>query len=78
MHEEVSSQFYRGFFLQALAEKGMRKGGNGEKERRAQLSSLAMSHSESADNEGQPECETGDSVESFVSSFTYFRNTNSE
>lgn len=56
----------------------MRGGGNGEKERRAQLSSLAMSHSESADNEGQPECETGDSVESFVSSFTYFRNTNSE
>lgn len=31
MHEEVSSQFYRGFFLQALAEKGMRRGGEWRK-----------------------------------------------
>ena len=28
--------------------------------------------------EGQPVCEIGDSAESFVSSFIYFRNTNSE
>lgn len=56
---------------------GKRRGGE---EQKVQLFSLAMSHSESVDyrREDQPDCETGDSVESFVSSFIYFRNTNSE
>ena len=49
-----------------------------QEERKVQVFSLAVSHSEFVDNEGHPGCETGNSVESSVSTFSCFRNTNSK
>ena len=51
---------------------------HGQEERKVQLSSFVVSHSESIDHEGQPGCEIGDTVESSVFTFSYFRNTNSK
>lgn len=52
-------------------------GNHGQEERKVQVSPLAVSRSESIDD-GQPGCETGDPVESFVFTFSYFRNTNNK
>lgn len=70
MPNKISSQFYPGFRRHWQKSRAW---GGGEK---CQL--LAVRHTESADSQGQLGCEMRDSVESFVSSFMYFRNTNSE